>query len=295
MLIALVFLLLVFVFLLWKVPKKQVERSKVTDLNKRFELENEARKVLAEIFGGVLLIVGLYSTAETLKLSRDTQITERLTNAFGQLANDEYLEARLGGIYSLERLAQDSERDHWTVMEVLTQFVRERASEERHNNEVEAYSDQEKAWGLFPWPPPDVQAALTVIGRRSNRHRHDENEWLDLHETVLVGARLTGAHLEKANLSGVDFGGSLLSPESGGRFPGITDLSGAHLQKAILDDAYLGRSNISGAHLDGASLRGADLSQVVGLTQQQLNTACISPTTLLPPNTNLSRPKPCLP
>jgi hypothetical protein len=32
---------------------------------------------------------------------------------------------RLGGIYALERIARDSESDHWAVMEVLTAFVRE--------------------------------------------------------------------------------------------------------------------------------------------------------------------------
>ncbi len=35
------------------------------------------------------------------------------------------LEVRLGGIYALERIARDSPKDHWTIMEVLTAYVRE--------------------------------------------------------------------------------------------------------------------------------------------------------------------------
>jgi len=37
------------------------------------------------------------------------------------------LEVRLGAIYALERIAQDSERDHLTVMETLCAYIRENA------------------------------------------------------------------------------------------------------------------------------------------------------------------------
>lgn len=283
-------LILIFGLLLWQVPKRQVARSGVSDPQKRFELETEARKTLAEIFGGIFLILGLYGTAQTFRLSRETQVTERLTKAFGQLGDD-HLEARLGGIYSLERLAQDSERDHWPVMEVLTQVVRQKTSEEKHIEEVTAYSNKQKAWALFPWPPADVQAALTVIGRRSRHYEDGESQRLDLRDSVLVGARLAGAHLEGANLAGVDFGGTLLSQVSGGNFQEVTDLSGANFHEAVLDGAYFGRSILSGARLDKASLDGADLSEVVGLTQKQLDAACVSPATLLP--ADLKPPEPC--
>jgi hypothetical protein len=35
------------------------------------------------------------------------------------------LEVRLGGIYALERIARDSPTDHWTIIEVLSTYVRE--------------------------------------------------------------------------------------------------------------------------------------------------------------------------
>jgi hypothetical protein len=283
-------LILIFGVLLWRVPKWQVAKSGVTDAEKRFGMENDARKVLAEIFGGIFLILGLYGTVQTFRLSRDTQVTERLSKAFGQLGDD-HLEARLGGIYSLERLAQDSERDHWPVMEVLAQVIRAKASEDKHIEEVTAYPKKQRAWALFPWPPADVQAALTVLGRRSRHYRDGERERLDLRDVVLVGARLTGAHLEGANLARVDFGGVVLSEMSGGTFQEVTDLSGANFREAILDGAYFGRSNLSGARLGRASLKGADLSEVAGLTQKQVDEACVGPDTRLPPG--LKRPKPC--
>jgi hypothetical protein len=51
-------------------------------------------------------------------------VTERYTRAIEQLGSDK-IDIRLGGIYSLERIATDSTRDHPTIMEVLTAFIRE--------------------------------------------------------------------------------------------------------------------------------------------------------------------------
>ncbi|MEM8680882.1 MAG: pentapeptide repeat-containing protein [Planctomycetota bacterium] len=42
------------------------------------------------------------------------------------------------------------------------------------------------------------------------------------------------------------------------------------------------RTNLEGTILDGADLRGVDLSQVMGLTPQQLATAIVDETTILP-------------
>jgi hypothetical protein len=66
----------------------------------------------------------------TFNLSREGQITDRFTKAIEQLGSLDdkgkpKLEIRLGGIYALERIARDSERDHTVIMEVLTTYVRE--------------------------------------------------------------------------------------------------------------------------------------------------------------------------
>jgi hypothetical protein len=56
------------------------------------------------------------------EIAREGQITDRFTKAIAQLGEQgpEKLAVRLGGIYALERIARDSERDHWPMMEVLT-------------------------------------------------------------------------------------------------------------------------------------------------------------------------------
>ena len=57
-------------------------------------------------------------------------VTERFSKAVELLASGD-LTARLGGIYALERIAKDSEKDYWQVMEVLTAFVRDNVQIEK--------------------------------------------------------------------------------------------------------------------------------------------------------------------
>ena len=67
-------------------------------------------------------------TRQTFELTEQGQVTDRYTKAIEQLGSDK-LDVRIGGIYALERVARDSAKDHPTVMEVLTAFIREHSRE----------------------------------------------------------------------------------------------------------------------------------------------------------------------
>ena len=179
---------------------------------------------------------------------------ERYTKAIEQLGSDK-LDARIGGIYSLERVARDSARDHPTVMEMLSAFVREHSHEpwppSGPGSQEQARSTRSRL-GLAIWTRitrnprreqarstrPDVQAAVTVIGRRDAKRDIDE---INLGGANLTGAILMEAHLRRASLGGADLHGA--------------NLGGADLTWAILNGAFL-----TGANLDGADLTGADLT-----------------------------------
>lgn len=211
------------------------------------------------IVGGSALLFGLYFTARNLQISQEGQITERFTRAIDQLGSDE-IEIRLGGIYALERIARDSERDHWPIMEVLTAYVREHApwrleegqtrgedgAEEKPDEDVNA----EPASTDLPAPEPDIQAIMTVIGRRTYYWGQGETEILDLRGIDLRGADLRKANFVRANLSEANF--------SGAEFRGA-DLRKANLVRANLSGAILWKANLSRAQLDGANLSGANL------------------------------------
>src|SRR5262249_680859 len=156
----------------------------------------------------------LYFTSQTLRTTQEGQITDRFTKAIAQLG-DNNLAIRLGGIYALERIARDSASDHWSVMEVLTAFVREYS----HGRSQPPWAwvsllfakDRLPEDPTKPSPPADVQAILTVIGRRTRTFENGESQRLDLHNTNLQGAvlweaQLQGADLGKAQLQGADLG-----------------------------------------------------------------------------------------
>jgi hypothetical protein len=200
---------------------------------------------LAQILAGTALLSGLYFTWRTLQVNREGQITERFTRAIDQLGathddNSKNLELRLGGIYALERIAKESEEDHWSIMEVLTAYIRQHARQQ----------PAEREQGLHPGP--DIQAIMTVLGRRPRSLGHGETEPLDLHETNLSTVGLWDVNLSGAILWGADLSAANLS---------AANLKGAHLARADLSRAYLEGAYLEGADLNYAHLEGAILSR----------------------------------
>jgi hypothetical protein len=281
---------------------------------------NSTRQILLTAVGGLAVLAGLAFTARTYYLSRRGQLTDRYTTAITQLASDKLAE-RLGGIYALEHLMVESERDHDTVVEVLTAFIRENTSSttDHYPNLADWHAEhQHRNDDRTPRLATDVQAALTVIGRRPQRP-----EWnpIDLHGTDLCGANLSGLHLDRAGLGGAFLNDAIMI---GTRLNGANlslarlqntslmeahlrgarlfraSLHGAHLwgaqlqeanlEEAKLQQAGLADADLHGADLNGADLRGADLSGHLldsrgpsrGLTVGQLAAAVLDETTRLP-------------
>lgn len=60
------------------------------------------------------------------KVAEQGQFTDRYTKAVEQLdrSGPDHLQARLGALYALHRLADDSPRDQYTIVEVISAFVR---------------------------------------------------------------------------------------------------------------------------------------------------------------------------
>ena len=255
-------------------------------------------KTLLLFLGCAALLAGSYLTLQNLKETMEAQVTDRLTQAVGHISN-ESLDVRLGGIYALERIAAGSERDYEPILHILITYVRERAPWKE---------DGSARQGQLAKPAPDVQAALTVIGRRKHAYKQGETQRLDLRKTDLRGANLSGAHLEGAILSGVHLEGAILHGTNlkeailreahlenaslvGARLEKAY-LGGARLDGAILRDAHLEDAYASEARLDGADLLGADLTGAFGLTWEQIKTARKDNRTRLPNDLKAQRPSP---
>jgi len=227
---------------------------------------NDVRTTLLQGIAGVVILLGVYFTYRQLQVNREGQITERFTRAIDHLGHAE-LDVRLGGIYALERIANDSSGDRGTIAEVLTAFVR----------------------GHAPWPPTPAAGRLTALHRglpRLVRRSATDTEWPDevqalqaraadvqaamtvlgrrrvepdgLHHLNLIGVDLRNARLDRAELRRAELFGA--------------NLSGAELSGANLQEARLQAVNLIGANLPHANLQRADLS-VTRLHRAELDSA----------------------
>jgi len=223
--------------------RHDVGSAKVSNLQ---SARDAARGRLLTFGAGLFAAGALLFTARNFALSREGQVTDRYTKAIEQLGSDK-LDVRIGGIYALERIARDSARDHPTVMEVLAAFIRE------HSHEQAPAPEHDTDQARPRTTRPDLQAALTVVGRRDVKR--------DIRRADLARADLSGASLTYTDLSGVDLTGADLSGASLiGADLALANLNGADLSGARLDVADLHGANLDVAVLTGADLTGADLS-----------------------------------
>ena len=186
---------------------------------------------------------------QNAEAANQKQITERFSKAIEQLASDKP-EVILGGIYTLERIARDSAPDQWTIMEVLTAFVRQNAPVIKEN-ESQSPEDKEKFLKLRI----SIQACLTVIGER--KHPDLENKYIDLTEVNISGLNLARFNLTEANL----FVANLKQADLTGAKLIVAKLIGAKLMGAKLTGAKLIKADLRGADLTGAKLTEADLTE----------------------------------
>ena len=235
--ILLIIAVIIFWLMWWYIPVFQVNQyGHSINNSERANLENQYRITLTQTFGGIAILYGVYqgwkritiaendlkATQENLEVSREGQITERFTRAVDQLgAIDQFgnpaIEIRLGGIYALERIAKESRKDYGPIMEILTTYVRKNSP---INGDI---IDQSKV--VSNGVSFDIQAILTVIGRRNHSFDDENTNCLNLKMTLLHNADLDGANLKEADLERTNLAGAVIK--------------GANLERVNLCMAYL--------------------------------------------------------
>ncbi|MFF5519067.1 pentapeptide repeat-containing protein [Streptomyces coeruleorubidus] len=242
------------------------------------------RTMLVALGAGAVAALGLYYThkghkqtealfehtrekdREQAELTREGQVTERYVEAIKLLSSDN-LTQRLGGIYALERIMRDSEKDHATVVAVLAAFVRQHAP-------VPDTGEQADKDGRTA-PAEEVQAALTVLVRRPRRK---ETFGINLARTDLRYAMLRHANLDGANLSDSRLDRADLRWASLRR----VNLDRANLDGSDLVRARLAETSIMDTSMEGTELSWASLEGVIAFSPANLLAAQLSRTTGLP-------------
>ena len=271
---------------------------------------SEAVRTVAFVVGGGLAFV--FALWRALLAQRQAEIADRtlLDERYERgitALGSENLAVRLGGIYALQKLAQEHPSlYHIQVMKSFCAFVRHPIQD--GSSLVTEYAHLEPIRRLRE----DIQAIVTIIGNRSDecvRIEQREAYVLDLSRAFLqhlwlergnlASAKLGRADLTNAYLLGTDLsnceldyaqvsGATLAFGDLSGARLYYSNLSSAKLAQANLSDAVLVRVNLAGAgmnsvNLSGASLLGTDLTAadlslsgqgpVTGLTQFQLDCA----------------------
>ena len=256
-------------------------------------IQNGVYSTIVQALGGMALLTtawigysnfkigekNLEVTQKNLKVSEEKQVTERFSKAIEHLGNQE-IAIRVGGIYALEQIATDSpDKYHWTIVEILSAFVREKSNQVASNiaeSNDNLSSDLENTLQRVKL---DIQVAIYVLGRR-NIERDPKGKVVDLKgaklekidmekanfsKAILGDANLTGANLTMANLSEAYLTGTILKNAV---------LHGANLHRATIINANMNRANLSSAQAvflgvrmfdsdpDGADLSGATIINV---------------------------------
>jgi Pentapeptide repeats (8 copies) len=226
------------------------DRDRVELADARLKLQNDLRTTALQAIAGLAVLAGAVlafqqltadrqQATATQRLTLQGQASERFTRAVDQLASDRP-EARLGGIYGLEQIAQQAPDNRLAVAEVLVAYLRD-------NSEAPPKSSTPR---LEPTSQPvkplriraaHVQAALTVLVHRT---RLDADPQLNLRDLDLSGADISEQAFPESSRMGAK------PAELRG-----ADLRGTDLRGATFRGVYLWWADLRGADLRGANLR----------------------------------------
>ncbi len=242
------------------------------------------------ILSGLGAVFGFYTSIMRTEIQEHGMITDRINKATEGLGKrdengDAVLEMRLGALLALERIAQDSFRDHIQIMEILCAYIRTNSpwikTEDERRVESEKLLDSELRRRA------DIQVALTIIGRRTrwpNGKKRLEKEKeqgysLDLSRSDLRATQISKTSLNDANFtsSNLRFAGISKSQLNNANFSGAimicasfnevslinvnfrgTKLGSARFEKTNLTDAYF-----IGAHLRHTSFKNTEMNNTI--------------------------------
>lgn len=204
-----------------------------------------------------------------------------------EMLGSKVLSVRLGGIYALQRLAEEhTEEFHIQIMKLFCAFARHPAGPKDNDSGFVDYKtvrivDPDEGPVSVRRLRPDVEAVMEAISARTEAQIVLEKEveyvpqlsYADLRHLWLYNANLSGLQLVRANLSGAfllkadfrktemweaDFTGARLN---GAKFTGAR-LTGANFSSveaisADFSNLYLGTVKFAHANLSGANVTGA--------------------------------------
>jgi hypothetical protein len=179
-------------------------------------------------------------TKEQVSLAKQSQISRQFTQAVSQLAPTSDEATRLGGVYGLAKVEEESPGYRADVTNVLAQFVRDAAGQVK-SRDASASLNLRK---------PSVQAALSVLFSASPKQQ--QSVYVELSAGLSRHLDLRLSYFRYDNLELVNLEGDALD--------------GAEFQGAYLNGACLYSVSVNNANFQGATLYGTNLSHIENLS-----------------------------
>ncbi len=219
--------------------------------------------LLIAVLGVILTLIRNLLTRQQNNTDEQRLVTEQISRAVDQIGAykqtasgamlEPNIEVRLGGLYSLQRIMQDSPRDEETIAKIFYAYVRENAKRDKIKIEI-----------IDTPPREDVQTALDIIKKFNE-------EWGEQGKNISDDSRINFSRtcLKAYSLKDIDFSYAILESIDLASLQLVetnfyySNLSGADLSGAELIDINLSNANLFCANLSGANLYNSNLIGVV--------------------------------
>lgn len=265
---------------------------------------------LGAMISAPLALIRVWTTERQTRTAEQGHMTDRISKAVEQLGAEKTvknaegertvpnIEVRIGGLLSLERIAQDSVRydagrDHVRVMEILCAYVRENAPasdavdfplpawkplkddatadekarhlEWRKVRFANHFDSNTRQWaGSLEGPKEDIALAVRIIGRRDPQQRAIESTWGPEADETAVWVFDTPCPVLTEPAEDRAHGAEKITAHEAAldQWTGTLFTYRGYrldLRKTHLQAADLSNLVLSGCRLDGARMEGADL------------------------------------
>ena len=213
---------------------------------------------LGLVIGGAIAILLAVWRSIVAERQADTAQQSLLNERYerrAEMLGSDVLSVRLGGIYALQRLAQEHPKEyHVQVLGLLCAFVRHPKEDEGYQRMLAEKNADPKT---FSFLREDVQAVMDWIGSRDEARiaiEKDAKFELDLKGADLVHGQFIGANLSRAMLQGANLSNANIA---------LVNLSDAYVNFAVLKDAKLTDVDLTGAKVWNVDLSDSRMFQVL--------------------------------
>jgi hypothetical protein len=193
------------------VPTRWTKRFRITDPDKKAEVEDSYRKTIAQVLGGAAIALAFAWTwvkdHETLEQTRIQSSNQQFGEA-AKLIATESVDARAAGAYSMESLVVARPPYYAPAVNTLKSVVK------THRPRPPAEGEEQ------PRVTADIQAVIYVLGRLPGGRR------LEMTDLYLAGGNFSGL----SGFRDADFRGAALF---------ATNFSGADLTGAVFDGSQM--------------------------------------------------------